>query len=122
MFSSIIMDHFFNPRNVGILEAPDAIGTFGSPGEGEFVVLYLRLDDNRITETSFQTFGCGPAIASCSFLTEWVKGKTVQEAGELTPEKLSELLGGLPPDKMFCAGLAVSGLKNALEKCSCYPG
>jgi nitrogen fixation NifU-like protein len=118
MFSSIVMDHFFNPRNVGTLESPDAIGKSGSPGEGEFVILHLKLEGDTISEASFQTFGCGPAIASCSFLTEWVKGKTVKEAGELTPEKLSELLGGLPPDKMFCAGLAVSGLKNALDKCS----
>jgi nitrogen fixation protein NifU and related proteins len=118
MYSNIVMDHFLNPRNVGTLAQPDVIGKAGSPGEGEYVLLHLNTGDRKITEARFQTYGCGPAIAACSCLTEWLIGKPFDEASALTPEGLSDLLGGLPPDKLFCAGLAVTALRNALEQCS----
>jgi nitrogen fixation NifU-like protein len=116
VYSRTVADHFLNPRNVGALEAPDAIGQVGSPGAGEFVVLHLRLQGEVIAEACFQTIGCGPAIAACSLLTEWVTGKTREQALALTSEQLIHLLGGLPPDKGFCAGLAIDALRNALGR------
>jgi len=115
-YSPIVTDHFVNPRNAGTIESPDAEGHAGSPDAGEFVVLQLRLANDTITEACFQTFGCGPAIAACSVLTEWVKGKRLKEARTLSPEVLVEMLGGLPEDKFFCAGLAIEALRDALEK------
>ncbi len=115
MYSKIVSDHFMNPRNVGALDAPDAVGQVGSPGAGEFVVLHLRLQGDVIAEARFRTIGCGPAIAACSLLTEWATGKTREEALTLTAEQLTGLLGGLPADKGFCAGLAVEALRNALS-------
>lgn len=117
-YSPVVTEHFLNPRNVGTMESPDAVGEAGNPSGGEFVVLHLRVCDGQVEEARFQTFGCGPAIAACSVLTEWVKGKSADEAGNLTPEKLIDMLGGLPEDKFFCAQLAVSALKQALRNCA----
>jgi len=114
-YSEIVNEHFFNPRNVGTLDSPDAIGIAGSPGEGEYVVLHFLLKEGKIAAARFQTFGCGPAIAACSLLTEWVKDKSIGEACSLTTEQLTEMLGGLPEDKRFCASLALRALHQALE-------
>jgi NifU-like protein involved in Fe-S cluster formation len=113
-YSPVVNDHFLNPRNVGPMEAPDAQGQAGSPQAGEFAVLHLRLRRGRIAEARFQTFGCGPAIAACSLVTEWVKGKRVEQARALTCAELVEMLGGLPEDKLFCAELALGALGDAL--------
>jgi nitrogen fixation NifU-like protein len=114
-YSPIVMDHFQQPRNVGELAHPDAVGQVGNPGQGQFVIIHLQLERDTIMQAAFQTFGCGPAIAACSLLTEWVTGKSVAEARALTQEQLVELLGGLPEDKLFCAGLAVTALQQALR-------
>ena len=112
---NVVMEHFQNPRNVGTLETPDAIGHAGSPEEGGFVVLQLRLEDERIAEARFQTFGCGYAIAASSVMTEWAVGKRLEEATSLTGEMLLDLLGEVPGEKRFCAELAVAALRDALR-------
>ena len=113
-YSAAVMEHFLHPRNAGEMEKPDAVGQAGRPGEGEFVVIHLRLDGTHIAEARFQTFGCGPAIAACSLLTEWVTGKSIGEAQQLSASQLLSMLGGLPEDKLFCADLAVTALERAL--------
>ena len=113
-YSEIVTEHFLNPRNAGALDSPDAVGQAGAPGAGEFVVLQLKLAEGKISQASFQTFGCGPAIAACSLLTEWLAGKSLAQAQALSPEGLVEMLGGLPEDKLFCAGLAIAALREAL--------
>jgi NifU-like protein involved in Fe-S cluster formation len=108
------MDHFLNPRNAGEMEWPDAVGQAGSPSGGEFAAIQLRMDGDRIIEARFQTFGCGPAIAACSALTEWAMGKDVEQAAAIDARGVAELLGGLPEDKLFCAQLAIDALRDAL--------
>jgi NifU-like protein involved in Fe-S cluster formation len=115
MSSSTLMDHFMNPRNAGTLEAPDGVGRAGTPGSGQFAVIQVRVRGGYVTEARFQTFGCGAAIAACSALTEWATGRKVAEAAAVTSEQLIELLGGLPSDKHYCAGLAVEALHRALK-------
>jgi len=115
-YSPIVSEHFLHPRNAGEMADPDVVGQAGSPGQGEFVIIQLRRQGDRIQEARFQTFGCGPAIAACSLLTEWATGKTLEEAEQMTTERLVELLGGLPADKVFCAELAISALRDALAK------
>ncbi len=114
-YSQTVRDHFFNPRNAGALGNADAVGTEGTPGGGPFMEIYVKLSAGRLEDIAFKTFGCAASIASCSVLTEMVKGKTVQEALAVTAEDLSALLGGLPLGKEHCPGMAVSALRKALE-------
>jgi nitrogen fixation NifU-like protein len=113
-YNESVRDHFFNPRNAGSLEGANRTGTAGNPGGGPFVKLFFRLDGDTIAEISFQTYGCAAAIASCSKLSEMVKGKTVAEALTVTSESLLEALGGLPLGKRHCPTLAVAALRKAL--------
>jgi nitrogen fixation NifU-like protein len=114
MFSETVMEHFRNPRNAGVLEPCSAVGTAGSPESGRFVQLFLSLRGERIETARFRTYGCVPVIAAASYLTEWVEGRTVEEAMRLTARELSERLGGLPPRRGFCAELAIEALRRAL--------
>jgi NifU-like protein involved in Fe-S cluster formation len=113
-YSDGVRDHFFNPRNAGPLAGATHIGTAGDPGRGPFVKLFIRLDGGTVADIAFQTYGCAAAIASCSKLTEMVKGKTIKEALAITPDALLAALGGLPLGKRHCPGLAVDALANAL--------
>ncbi len=115
MYNEKVIDHFSNPRNVGELENPDAVGETGSFKCGDTMTLYLKVEDGRIEDVSFQTFGCGAAIASSSMLTEMVKGKTLDEAMEITNQDVADELGGLPPLKLHCSNLAADALHNAIE-------
>ncbi len=115
MYSEKVMDHFMNPRNVGEMENPDAIGEVGNPTCGDLMKLYLRVEDNVITDIKFQTFGCGAAIATSSMITELAMGKTLDEAWELTRDEVAESLDGLPPIKMHCSNLSADALKAAIE-------
>ena len=115
MYSEKVMDHFMNPRNVGEMENPDAIGEVGNPTCGDLMKLYLRVEDNVITDIKFQTFGCGAAIATSSMITELAMGKTLDEAWELTRDEVAESLDGLPPSKMHCSNLSADALKAAIE-------
>jgi NifU-like protein involved in Fe-S cluster formation len=115
MYSPIIMDHFERPRNVGKLADCNAKGVAGDPSSGPFMVLYLRIQAGTIEKASFETYGCPPAIAAGSFLTELIKGQTIEEAAEITDSGLAELLGGVPLGKEHCPQTAISALKAALK-------
>lgn len=115
MYTKKVMDHFSNPRNMGELENPSGIGTVGNAKCGDIMRMYLNIDDDGIIQdVKFKTFGCGAAIATSSIATELVKGKTVQEALEVTNKAVVESLGGLPPVKVHCSLLAEQAIHAAL--------
>ena len=114
MYSEKVMDHFMNPRNVGEIPDADGIGEVGNPKCGDIMKMYLKIDENVIEDVKFKTFGCGSAIASSSMATELIKGKTINEALEVTNKAVAEALDGLPPIKMHCSVLAEQAIKSAL--------
>lgn len=114
-YSTKVMDHFFNPRNVGTMDDADGIGEVGNPRCGDIMRMYIKVKDNKITDIKFQTFGCGAAVATSSMVTEMVKGKELDEALKITNREVAEALGGLPPIKMHCSNLAESGIKAAID-------
>ncbi|MFA5181010.1 MAG: Fe-S cluster assembly scaffold protein NifU [Syntrophales bacterium] len=114
-YSEKVMDHFANPRNVGEIENADGVGKVGNAVCGDIMNLYLRVEDNVITDAKFKTFGCGAAIATSSMVTELVKGKTIDEALAITNRAVAEALGGLPPIKMHCSVLAEEALQSAID-------
>jgi NifU-like protein involved in Fe-S cluster formation len=113
-FSETLMDHFTYPRNSGALDVPDRVGRGGTPGQGPFLILQLRLDGDVVAAARFQTHGCGASIAAGSMLTEMIVGRTLDDCRALTAEQLSTALGGFPPDKRHCPILAVAALRDAL--------
>jgi nitrogen fixation NifU-like protein len=113
-YSDIVRDHSANPRNAGVLPEPDGLGTAGTPGNGPFVEMAVRVRSGIIAEIAFRTYGCGAAIASCSVLTEMVKGMSAAQAKGVTSENVLQSLGGLPLGKRHCPGLAVSALQAAI--------
>ena len=115
LYNDTVMEHFMNPRNVGEIENPDGKGVYGSPVCGDMMMVTLTIDDNEvITDAKFKTFGCGSAIASSSMATELIKGMTVEEALDVSNEKIVEELGGLPAVKIHCSMLAEHAIKNAI--------
>jgi len=116
-YSDIVMEHFRNPRNVGRLENPDAKAIEGSPACGDMVAVYLKVDpaSHRITDVSFESYGCASNIATASIITEMSKGKTLEEAKALTWKQISNALGGLPAIKVHCSVLAIDSLRAAVE-------
>ncbi len=115
LYSEKVMEHFRNPRNVGEIKNPDGIGHVGNPVCGDIMELYLKIKDNAIVDAKFKTFGCGAAIATSSMVTEMVKGKSIEEALEISNKAVAEALDGLPPIKMHCSVLAEEALKSAIE-------
>jgi len=115
LYSEKVMEHFRNPRNVGEIENPDGIGHVGNPVCGDIMELYIKVDDDTITDAKFKTFGCGAAIATSSMVTELVKGKSISEALDISNRAVAEALGGLPPVKMHCSVLAEQALKSAID-------
>lgn len=115
MYSEKVMDHFNNPRNVGEIENPSGVGQVGNPVCGDIMKIFIKVEDNIITDVKFKTFGCGAAIATSSMATELVKGKTIEEALKLTNKKVAEALDGLPPAKMHCSNLAADALHEAIK-------
>jgi nitrogen fixation NifU-like protein len=109
------MDHFTNPRNVGEIPDADGVGTEGNPTCGDVMKISIKVQDGRITDAKFKTFGCGAAIAVSSMVTEMVKGKTIEEALKITKESVATELDGLPPQKMHCSNLGADALKKAIE-------
>jgi len=116
-YSEIVMEHFRNPRNVGRMQDPDAKSIEGSPACGDMVAVYLRVDPEtqRITDINFESYGCASNIATGSIITELAKGKTLDEAKQITWKQASDALGGLPPIKAHCSVLAVDGLRAAIQ-------
>lgn len=115
MYSEKVMDHFNNPRNVGEIENADGVGEVGNPTCGDIMRISIIVEDNIIKDVKFKTFGCGAAIATSSMVTEMVKGKTIEEALQITNKQVAEELGGLPPAKMHCSNLAADALHKAIE-------
>lgn len=115
MYSEKVMDHFRNPRNMGEMKDADAVGEVGNPVCGDLMYIYIKIKDDRIDDISFQTFGCGAAIATSSMITELAKGKTLDEAMKITRDDIAGSLDGLPPIKMHCSNLASDGLRKAIE-------
>ncbi len=115
MYSDLVMEHFSNPRNVGEIADADGVGVEGNPVCGDVMKIYIRVQGGRIADVKFKTFGCGAAIATSSMVTEMVKGKTLDEAMEISNRAVAEALGGLPPVKMHCSNLAADALHKAIE-------
>ena len=114
LYSEKVMDHFRNPRNVGVIEDADGVGEVGNAKCGDIMKMYLKIEDDTITDVKFETFGCGSAIASSSMATELIKGKPVSEAMLLTNKAVAEALDGLPAYKMHCSVLAEEAIQSAL--------
>ena len=114
-YSKTVMDHFQNPRNMGVLEGADAESTLGNPSCGDVMKIMIKVDDDKIKDIKFQTFGCAAAISSSSMTTELAKGKSLDEAKKITNRDVSLALGELPPIKEHCSNLAADALKKAIE-------
>ena len=115
LYSETVMDHFRNPRNVGVLPDANGVGEVGNAKCGDIMKIYLKIQDDTIEDVKFETFGCGSAIASSSMATELIKGKPLQEALNLTNQAVAEALEGLPPHKMHCSVLAEEAIKSAIQ-------
>ena len=115
LYSEKVMDHFRNPRNVGVIEDASGVGEVGNAKCGDIMKVYLKIEDDIIVDVKFETFGCGSAIASSSMATELIKGKPVSEAMQLTNKAVAEALDGLPDYKMHCSVLAEEAIQSALE-------
>jgi len=125
-YSEKVMEHFRNPRNVGEIENPDGIGTVGNPVCGDLMTFYIKVENGRLADIKFKTFGCGAAISVSSMISEMAKGKTLEEAMKITNKMVAEELGGLPPNKLHCSNLGADALHKAildyqkkLAKCRC---
>ena len=115
LYSDKVMDHFRNPRNVGVIEDADAVGEVGNAKCGDIMKMYLKIENDTVADVKFETFGCGSAIASSSMATELIKGKKLDEVRELTNKAVAEALDGLPAYKMHCSVLAEEAIKAALD-------
>ena len=115
MYSEKVMDHFSNPRNVGVIADANGIGEEGNAACGDIMKMYLKVENDVIVDVKFQTFGCGAAIASSSMATEMIKGKTLEEAWTLSNKAVAEALDGLPPIKMHCSVLAEETIHKAIN-------
>ena len=115
LYSEKVMDHFRNPRNVGVIEDANGVGEVGNAKCGDIMKMYLKIEDDIVQDVKFETFGCGSAIASSSMATELIKGKPVSEVKTLTNKAVAEALDGLPDYKMHCSVLAEEAIQSALE-------
>lgn len=115
MYSEKVLDHFKNPRNVGELEDADGEGTVGNPVCGDMMTMYIKVEDEKIEDIKFKTFGCGAAIATSSMTTELAKGKKLDEAMDISRQDVADALDGLPPVKMHCSNLAADALHEAIK-------
>jgi nitrogen fixation NifU-like protein len=116
IYSEKVMDHFMNPRNVGEIEDADGIGEVGNPVCGDMMTFYIKVDDNRLSDVKFKTFGCGAAIAVSSMVSEMAMGKTLEEARKITPALVAKELEGLPKNKYHCSNLGAQALNKAIDE------
>lgn len=114
-YSEKVMDHFQNPRNMGEMKDPDGVGRVGNPTCGDLMEVYIKVNDDKLEDVKFRTFGCGAAIATSSMVTEMAKGKKLDEALKITKQDVADELGGLPPIKMHCSNLAADALQAAVK-------
>jgi len=114
-YSDKVMDHFRNPRNVGVIDDADGVGKEGNPMCGDIMELFIKVKGEKIVDAKFRTFGCGAAIATSSMITEMIKGKTIDEALTISNKAVAEALGGLPAKKMHCSVLAADALRKAVD-------
>jgi nitrogen fixation protein NifU and related proteins len=115
VYTEKVMDHFRNPRNVGVVDDADGIGEVGNPICGDMMRITIKVKGDVLEDVKFQTLGCGAAVATSSIMTEMAKGKTLEEAMEISNKGVAEELGGLPPAKMHCSNLAADGLHAAIK-------
>jgi nitrogen fixation NifU-like protein len=114
-YSKKVMEHFMNPRNVGDMENPDGYGKVGNPVCGDLMEMYIKVENDIITDIKFKTFGCGSAIATSSMVTEMAKGMHIDDAMKITRDDVANQLDGLPPQKMHCSNLAADALQEAIK-------
>ena len=122
MYTDKVMDHFEHPRNVGAIENPDGIGKMGNPVCGDVMEITIRVNNDTIEEAKFKTFGCCAAIATSSIVTELVKGKSLEEAEQISKQAVADALDGLPPAKMHCSNLAADALHAAIQDYRAHHG
>jgi nitrogen fixation NifU-like protein len=115
VYSEKVMDHFMNPRNVGEIEDADGVGEVGNPVCGDMMTFYIKVNDNRLSDVKFKTFGCGAAIAVSSITSEMAMGKTLEEARKITPALVAKELQGLPKNKHHCSNLGAQALNKAID-------
>lgn len=115
MYNETVMDHFQNPRNVGEITDASGVGEIGNVVCGDILRVYIKVKDDRLDDVKYMTFGCGAAVASGSMMTTLAKGKTIDEAMQLTNKDVAQALGGLPPQKLHCSNLAADALHKAIE-------
>ncbi len=116
MYSDIVMEHFSNPRNTGVIDDADGVGEVGNPVCGDMMTFYIKVKDDTLVDVKFQTFGCVAAIAVSSIVSDMAKGKTLEEAKKITKKVVAEALGGLPPNKMHCSNLGAEALALAIQQ------
>jgi len=114
MYNEKVLDHFMNPRRLGKMEEPDGVGVLGDPECGDYIKVYIKVEDEKIIDISFQISGCPAAIACGSAVTELARGKTLDEAGEISDNDIIEYLGGLPENKIHCSNLGAGALQKAI--------
>jgi nitrogen fixation NifU-like protein len=115
LYTEKVMDHFNNPRNVGVIDDADGVGEVGNPICGDVMKITIKVDDDVLSDIKFQTLGCGAAIATSSIVTELARGMKIQDAAKISKRQVADELGGLPPAKMHCSVLATDGLKVAID-------
>jgi nitrogen fixation NifU-like protein len=115
VYNDIVMDHFSDPRNVGMIPDANGIGEIGNPVDGDKIKIFIKVVDNLLVDVKFRTFGCGAAIAASSMVTVLAIGKTLEEALSIQNEDVSEALGGLPKEKLLCSNIAADALHNAIK-------
>ena len=115
MYSELVMEHFTNPSNVGVIEDADGVGKVGNPMCGDVMEMFIKVKDDHIEDVKFRTFGCGAAIATSSIATEMIKGKSLDEAVNLSNKAVADALGGLPAQKMHCSNLAADAVRAAVD-------
>ncbi len=122
MYTDKVMDHFSNPRNVGQIEHPNVVVKVGDPGCGDAVVIFMKIDDDVISDIKYKVYGCGAAIATTSMASTMVKGKTLEEALKITDDDVAAALGGLPEEKQHCSNLAATAIRAAVTRYMHPPG